>query len=167
MVNLTITLARSPELTFISLVDLSKLEPEQIATFRKQFEDELEHFSNSLNALNLALSKYKECVFNIKQVGAKESEGKEILVPLSSSLYVPGKIKDNEKFLVDVGTGYYVEKNAADATKFYEAKITQLNKDYQKVTQIINEKSQTLQRVDQVLRQKVQEREAQQAPSAK
>lgn len=143
-------------------VDISKLEPEQIASFRKQFEEELNHFSSSLNALNLALNKYKECVVNIQQVGDEKSEGKDILVPLSSSLYVPGKIKDNQKFLVDVGTGYYVEKNAEDATKFYEAKITQLNKDYQQVTQIINEKSQALQRVDQVLRQKVQAREEQQ-----
>lgn len=145
------------------LVDITKLEPEQIASFRKQFEEELEHFTTSLNALNVALNKYAECVNNVKQIGADESAGKDILVPLSGSLYVPGKIKDNQKFLVDVGTGYYVEKNSEDAIKFYEAKITQLNKDYQKVTQIINEKSQALQRIDQVLRQKVQAREHQQA----
>lgn len=112
--------------------------------------------------MNIALNKYGECVNNVKQIGADESNGKDILVPLSGSLYVPGKIKDNKKFLVDVGTGYYVEKNSDDAIKFYEAKITQLNKDYQKVTQIINEKSQGLQRIDQVLRQKVQAREHQQ-----
>lgn len=37
----------------------------------------------------------------------KESE---ILVPLTSSLYVKGKMADREKVLVDVGTGFYVEK---------------------------------------------------------
>lgn len=114
----------------------------------------------------MALNKYRECVANIQQVGNKDNEGNDILVPLSSSLYVPGKIKDSQKFLVDVGTGYYVEKSSEDAIKFYEAKITQLNKDYQQVTQIINEKSQALQRVDQVLRQKVQAREAQQSQNA-
>lgn len=35
---------------------------------------------------------------------------KKILVPLTSSLYVPGKLSDVEKVLVDVGTGYFVEK---------------------------------------------------------
>ncbi|CCH45377.1 Prefoldin subunit 5 [Wickerhamomyces ciferrii] len=142
-------------------VDLSKLEPEQIASFRKQFEDELEHFSSSLASLNLASNKFKECVVNIQQVGAEESEGKDILVPLSSSLYVPGKVKDNKKFLVDVGTGYYVEKNAKDATAFYEAKIKKLMEDYQQLTKIINEKQLTIQRIDQILRQKVQQRENQ------
>lgn len=34
----------------------------------------------------------------------------EILVPLTSSLYVPGRLADREKVVVDVGTGFYVEK---------------------------------------------------------
>lgn len=34
----------------------------------------------------------------------------EILVPLTSSLYVKGELADREKVLVDVGTGFFVEK---------------------------------------------------------
>ncbi|ONH64966.1 Prefoldin subunit 5 [Cyberlindnera fabianii] len=143
-------------------IDITKLEPEQIIQLRKQFESELEHFTTSLDALNMALTKFRECVRNIKQVGDKSSEGKQILVPLSGSLYVPGKIKDNDKFLVDVGTGYFVEKNAEDAVKFYEAKIKQLNSDSLKVTDIIKEKSATIQRVDQVLREKVHQQQVEQ-----
>ena len=33
-----------------------------------------------------------------------------ILVPLTTSLYVPGTLADREKVIVDVGTGFYVEK---------------------------------------------------------
>ncbi len=41
----------------------------------------------------------------------KGTQGKdEILVPLTSSLYVKGRLADREHVLVDVGTGYYVEK---------------------------------------------------------
>lgn len=35
---------------------------------------------------------------------------KTILVPLTNSLYVPGKLCDLENVIVDVGTGYYVKK---------------------------------------------------------
>ena len=35
---------------------------------------------------------------------------KTVLVPLTSSLYVPGKLRDVENVIVDVGTGYYVQK---------------------------------------------------------
>ena len=36
--------------------------------------------------------------------------GKRILVPLTTSLYVPGILADTERVIVDVGTGFYVEK---------------------------------------------------------
>lgn len=35
---------------------------------------------------------------------------KKILIPLTSSLYVPGRLKDTDNVIVDVGTGYFVEK---------------------------------------------------------
>ena len=41
----------------------------------------------------------------------KGTDGKdEILVPLTSSLYVKGHLTERGKVLVDVGTGFYVEK---------------------------------------------------------
>ena len=33
-----------------------------------------------------------------------------VLVPLTTSLYVPGRLADSERVIVDVGTGFYVEK---------------------------------------------------------
>ena len=36
--------------------------------------------------------------------------GKQVLVPLTSSLYVPGRLSDTETVVVDIGTGYYVKK---------------------------------------------------------
>lgn len=38
-----------------------------------------------------------------------------MLVPLTSSVYVPGKLASSTEFIVDVGTGYYVKKDR-DAT---------------------------------------------------
>jgi hypothetical protein len=31
-------------------------------------------------------------------------------VPLTSSLYVPGRLLDVENVLIDIGTGYYIQK---------------------------------------------------------
>ncbi|KAL8919668.1 MAG: hypothetical protein Q9172_004890 [Xanthocarpia lactea] len=40
----------------------------------------------------------------------EKGAGKPILVPLTPSLYVPGKLASTETVLVDIGTGFYVEK---------------------------------------------------------
>lgn len=34
---------------------------------------------------------------------------KEILVPLTGSMYVPGFVKQVDTLVIDVGTGYYAE----------------------------------------------------------
>jgi hypothetical protein len=39
-----------------------------------------------------------------------KNTGTPILVPLTPSLYVPGKLAATDTVLVDVGTGFYVEK---------------------------------------------------------
>lgn len=46
-----------------------------------------------------------------------------MMVPLTASLYVPGTVIDTNSILVDIGTGYYVEKNVADAQDLLERKI--------------------------------------------
>lgn len=44
-------------------------------------------------------------------------------VPLTQSLYVPGKVVEPDKMLVDVGTGYYVEKDQQKTVEFLERKV--------------------------------------------
>ena len=80
---------------------------------------------------------------------------KPILVPLTSSLYVPGKLADTEHVLVDIGTGFYVEKTTADAQTFYTGKIEELGKNIKDLENIANGKASNLRMVEEVLRQKV------------
>jgi hypothetical protein len=49
--------------------------------------------------------------------------GQDILVPLTQSLYVPGKISDVGRVLIDVGTGYYVEKSLPKAKEYLEKRV--------------------------------------------
>lgn len=50
-----------------------------------------------------------------KYAGSKESldqfkpADKQVLLPLTGSMYVPGHIKDASNVIVEIGTGYYME----------------------------------------------------------
>ncbi|VEU22780.1 DEKNAAC103854 [Brettanomyces naardenensis] len=134
-------------------VNLNELEPQQILQFKAQINKELDNLQGSFRALKLAQMKYKECHENVQRVNV--SPNQEIMVPLTASLYLPGKIKDNDKFLIDVGTGYYVEKSSEEAVKFFDGRLSKLNQDSTKLTQLIREKLQLVQRVDEVLREKL------------
>lgn len=76
-------------------------------------------------------------------------------MPLTSSLYVPGKLADTEHVIVDVGTGFYVEKATEDAQKFYNGKVEELGKNMKDLENIVNGKANNLRTVEEVLRQKM------------
>lgn len=98
-----------------SIVDLATLSLPQLRSLQSRLTSELEHLTSSHAKLRAAQAKFRECVRSINDgVTGSEKQGTkdqdEILVPLTSSLYVKGRLTDREKVLVDVGTGFYVEK---------------------------------------------------------
>ena len=70
----------------------------------------------------------------------KRAEGREIMVPLTSSLYVPGVMEDNKNVLVEVGAGYFIEKNTQAATEYCNRKSKALMDSSAKVGQLIQGK---------------------------
>ena len=75
--------------------------------------------------------------------------GAEILIPLTQSLYVPGTLASSSTVLVDVGTGFYVEKSAADAIKFYNAKVDGLTKNLGDLEKVVQGKNENLRIVEE------------------
>ncbi|TVY27356.1 putative prefoldin subunit, partial [Lachnellula hyalina] len=136
-------------------VDITSLSMQQLSQIKKQFEDELTHLSNSFTQLRAAQVKFRECLRSIELGVSGKVKGKPILVPLTASLYVPGTLADTENVIVDVGTGFYVEKSTKDATGFYESKVEDLAVNLKALEKILQEKNDGLRMIEDVLRQKV------------
>ncbi|KAG4433904.1 hypothetical protein IFR05_010601 [Cadophora sp. M221] len=136
-------------------VDLASLSTQQLSSVKKQLDDEIEHLTNSHSQLRAAQAKFRECIRSIAGGVNQKFDGKPILVPLTTSLYVPGTLADPDNVIVDVGTGFYVEKTTKDATKFYEAKVEELGSNLKGLEAIVQGKSKNLSVVEDVLREKV------------
>lgn len=87
---------------------------------------------------------------------------------MTSSLYVPGKLASTKHVLVDVGTGFYVEKTTDDAITFYNGKIEELAGNIKELENVVNGKANNLRMIEEVLRQKMlqQQGQGQQAAGA-
>ena len=59
------------------------------------------------------------------------------MVPLTSSLYVPGVMEENEDLLVEVGAGYFIEQRSERAREYCDRKIKMLKENSQKVAEVI------------------------------
>ena len=55
-------------------------------------------------------------------------------------LYVPGKRKNADKVLIDVGTGYYVEMSSEKGASFLKKRVEFLNSEMQRVQFLLKQK---------------------------
>jgi len=135
-------------------VNVEDLELPQLAEVKKQLDDELTHLTNSFSQLKQAQAKFKACVESAAEI-KPANKNNAILVPLTNSLYVPGKLSDVENVIIDVGTGYYVKKSRADATKFYEGRIDFVKKNLDTLQETIQKKQDNLNILIAVMQQKM------------
>ncbi|KAI9696532.1 MAG: subunit of tubulin prefoldin [Candelina mexicana] len=149
-------------------VDIASLSAPQLSQVKKQLDEELEHLTNSFRKLRAAQSRFQECLKSIdKGISSLDEDmntdlsyyttgvEKPVLVPLTTSLYVRGTISDTQHVIVDVGTGFYVEKSTSDAPMFYQEKVEELEGNLKNLETIVQQKSNNLRVVEDVLRQKV------------
>ncbi|KAK1658567.1 prefoldin [Colletotrichum godetiae] len=141
-------------------INLETLDTQQLSQVKKQLEEELEHLTNSFNQLHSAQSRFRECLRCVKARPGARDGNKSVLVPLTNSLYVRGELSDPKHVIVDVGTGFYVEKDTESAERFYEAKVQNLMNNIQDLEVIVQRKTMNVRSVEDVLRQKVLQSQA-------
>lgn len=90
-------------------VSLEELNIEQLKQIKQQFDEELQHLTSAFQSLKVAQSKFTAAILALDDIKLLNKD-KNILIPLTTSLYVPGKLLDSENVLVDIGTGYFIQK---------------------------------------------------------
>ncbi|KIW82257.1 hypothetical protein Z517_05284 [Fonsecaea pedrosoi CBS 271.37] len=153
-------------------VDITTLSVQQISALQARLSQELEHLSTSYQRLRAAQSRFRDCIRSIQDGVQGRSGDTPLLIPLTTSLYVPGtlaapksstsassttKSSKPPTVMVDVGTGFFVEKTPADATKFYQGKVEELTKNLQDIEKVVGGKTESLRVVEDALRRKMVE----------
>ena len=78
------------------------------------------------------------------------------MVPLTSSLYVPGQLAD-DNVMVECGAGYYMEKNFKEAAEYCERKAKTMNENVAKVGEYLQIKKEHMTRVQQEYNKRMQD----------
>jgi prefoldin alpha subunit len=90
------------------------------------------------------------------------SEGKEVMVPLTESVYVPGLIREPNKLLVEMGTGFYVEKTSKDTTAFLDRKLKLVDANSENISKAVQATRQNIESLNQTMQGKMLEIRARQ-----
>ncbi|KAI8046306.1 probable prefoldin subunit 5 [Drosophila gunungcola] len=132
------------------MIDLTKLSPDQLMQIKQDLEQEMTNIQDSLSTLHGCKAKY---------AGSKEAletfqsnwENRQILVPLTSSMYVPGRVKDLNNFVLDIGTGYYIEKDLDGSKDYFKRRVEYVQEQIEQIEKIHLQKTRFLNSVIGVL----------------
>lgn len=88
---------------------------------------QLQQLQQQLQAVQNQSVEIQTILFALDDI-AKTEVGKEMLVPLSSGIFVKAEIKDNQKLRVNVGSNTVVEKSVQETKALLDRQILELNK---------------------------------------
>ncbi|KAL7528395.1 hypothetical protein ACHAXR_002423 [Thalassiosira sp. AJA248-18] len=144
-------------------INIDTMSLDQLNHVKQQQESRLEQLTtqyHQLRAVSARLSTARSSLGEIPVNGT--GEGREIMIPLTESLYAPGKIVDPNKVLVELGAGFFVEKSAKDAIKVLERKGKVVDANSDNVMAAAEASSRNVQAVQQAMQGKIMEIQARQ-----
>ncbi|KAK3007878.1 hypothetical protein RJ639_013708 [Escallonia herrerae] len=137
-------------------VEIEKLSEEQLKAVKEQTDLEVNLLQDSLTNIRTATSRL-EIASNALHDLSLRPQGKKMLVPLTASLYVPGVLDDAEKVLVDVGTGYFIEKTMVEGKDYCERKINLLKSNYDQLLEVATKKKNIADEAGAILQAKLKQ----------
>ncbi|KAG2228202.1 hypothetical protein INT45_010994 [Circinella minor] len=135
-------------------VNLNDLDLPSLQQVKVQLEEELSHLTQSYGKLKGAQARFLDCAESVESIKGEKADDKTIL------------LSNVEKVIVDIGTGYYVEKTLEGAQKFYQGKEEYVKQNLEKLQETINGKQSSLRAIVNVMQDKFQQQQ-QQAATAK
>ncbi|KAG2201176.1 hypothetical protein INT46_001143 [Mucor plumbeus] len=153
-------------------VNIADLDLSSLQQVKTQLEEELSHLTQSYSKLKSVQGRFTDCADSVDSLKAEKADGKLPDVMSKDSniqyflnqylyLYVPGKLSNVSKVIVDVGTGYYIEKSVSDASKFYNDKVGYVKKNLSTLEKTITDKQSTLRAIVNVMQDKIQQEQKQ------
>mmetsp|Transcript_130514 Transcript_130514/g.194337 ORF Transcript_130514/g.194337 Transcript_130514/m.194337 type:complete len:170 (-) Transcript_130514:58-567(-) len=142
-------------------INLDAMSLEELNQMKQQEEGRLQALTNRYAQLRAAAARLSASQMAIGEL-SPASEGKDVMVPLTESVYVPGKIRDPSKFLVDIGTGFYVEKSSKDTNSFLDRKLKLVDANSENIAKAIQVTRQNLESLSMTMQGKMLEIRARQ-----
>jgi prefoldin alpha subunit len=149
----------TPSATAMS-VNVYQLPIEQLEGLKEQLDNDVQSLGTAYDGLyngrnryldnHDVIDQYKAVCENATKTGAEQ----EVLVCMTSSLFVRGTVIPSDKVLVDVGTGYFLEQSMEHAKKYFTSRAAQIKESMDQVEKTIVLKQRQQNQVIDALQQK-------------
>jgi prefoldin alpha subunit len=142
-------------------INLDSMSLEELNQLKQQEESRLQALMGRFQQLRAAAVRLSASVTAVSEI-TPASEGKEVMVPLTESVYVPGLIREPNKLLVEIGTGFYVEKSSKETTGFLDRKLKLVDANSDNITKAVAATRQNVESISMAMQGKMLEIRARQ-----
>ena len=147
-------------------LNLESFTLQELSNLRKKLEEDLSIILDSFNSFKYLFKKFEDGKLIVNNLAKQETRPLEVLVPMSSSLYLPGEISDPNKFVVDLGTGYFAERSAKQTVEYCDQTLAVIRENGDRMAKEINKKQELRDRVNIQFQKKYQQQLAHQQSGA-
>merc|ERR1712176_1474390 len=146
-------------------VAITELPIQSLRQLQQQVTDQYEYISRNLATLKMARNRFNSSKLILDSY-TESNDGKDTLIPLTESLYVPGKLH-TKKVMADLGVGYYAERTPKEAQQYFDRKVKFVQKKIDQLSQKMTETENSKEQIEEVLRNKITEQIAKQKQPTK
>ena len=136
-------------------LSLTSLTVEQLMILKNRLEGELQKLTTTIQLTNESVAKTQSAKDALANFAASQP-GKEMLVPITESMYVKGVVEETKRPIIELGSGYFAETSVDNASQFFSRRIARLNTQQEQLRTQFKEKQQQYQIVVSVANQKLQ-----------
>jgi prefoldin alpha subunit len=149
-------------------IDLDRLSLDELQQLRQREDGRLQALTPRLAQLSQAQARIvaSQHAVSTLQAAASSQQPHRVMIPLTESVYVPATVSptsaSSKSLLVELGTGFFCEKNSADTLKYLDRKLQLVEANRDNVTQAIQATRHNLEAIQMSLQGKLLEIRAKQ-----
>lgn len=137
------------------LIDLKKLNVQQLSKMKEQMYKEVSMIQDSLQSLKIAQKRYISSQEALETTKTRPP-GTSMMIPLTKSMYAAGTLANSEHVTVCIGAGYFLKLEIDDAIQYFKRRVIFLVEQMEKIQQIGIEKQKLQNVIIDVLEVKLQ-----------
>lgn len=134
---------------------LNKLPSEQLLQVYNNLRDECQTLQAGLNEAKNEIMDTNDTLATIESYTKTEID-QDLLVPLSDSVFVPGKVASNDKVLLDLGTSYFAEITTDVAATIIKSRLEKIVERQKSLQNALEIKVTQVQTISEILTQRGQ-----------
>eukprot|EP00956_Cyclotella_meneghiniana_P028726 scaffold67766_cov52-Cyclotella_meneghiniana.AAC.7 len=138
-------------------INIDTMSLDQLNQMKSSQESRLEQLTAQYHQLRAVSARLSSAQTAQSQLTSSTNNNVDIMIPLTESLYAPGQILDSSKLLVELGAGFFVEKNAKDASKVIDRKLQIVNANSENVLAAAEAASRNVETIKMAMEGKIME----------